>query len=117
MGKGPVGFRDDHFQIRIGFHQRNQRFPIQMIGVVVAARHDIDEIQEDMEEIGEDIDELQEDVEEMSEDIEEMNEEELRDKVLEQHLEAKIEAKSDVLVLDPSSEFFKYLKSGGRAGK
>ena len=25
--------------------------------------------------------------------------------------------KSDVLVLDPSSEFFKYLKSGGRAGK
>lgn len=61
---------------------------------------DIDEIQEDMEEIGEDIDELQEDVEEMSEDIEEMNEEELRDKVLEQHLEAKIEAKSDALVLD-----------------
>ena len=61
---------------------------------------DIDEIQEDMEEIGEDIDELQEDVEEMSEDIEEMNEDELRDKVLEQHKEAKSEAKSDVLVLD-----------------
>ena len=26
-------------------------------------------------------------------------------------------SKSDVLVLDPSSEFFKYLKSGGKAGK
>jgi len=26
-------------------------------------------------------------------------------------------SRSDVLVLDPSSEFFKYLKSGGRAGK
>lgn len=61
---------------------------------------DIDEIQEDVEEINEDIDELQEDVEEMSEDIEEMNEEELRDKVLEQHIEAKIEAKNDSLVLD-----------------
>lgn len=53
---------------------------------------DIDEIQEDVEEINEDIDELQEDVEEMSEDIEEMNEEELRDKVLEQQLEAKDDA-------------------------
>lgn len=68
---------------------------------------DIDEIQEDVEEIGEDMDEIQEDIEEMSEeleemseDIEEMNEEELRDKVLEQHLEAKIEAKTDAIVLD-----------------
>lgn len=61
---------------------------------------DIDEIQEDVEEINEDIDELQEDVEEMSEDIEEMNEEELREKVLEQHIEAKIEAKSDAIILE-----------------
>jgi hypothetical protein len=57
---------------------------------------DIDEIQEDVEELGEDMDEIQEDIEEMSEDIEEMNEEELRDKVLEQHLTAK----DDAIVLD-----------------
>jgi septal ring factor EnvC (AmiA/AmiB activator) len=68
---------------------------------------DIEEIQEDVEEIGEDIDEIQEDVEEMSEeleemgeDIEEMNEEELRDKVLEQHMETRIEQKADALVLE-----------------